>query len=90
MLKAPQNGDTALGAGRGGEEEQDDDETVVETLTICSLIEAKTHVQELRQYFESCTATTDIDLSSISRLETAFLKKCSILTSFHSRSITII
>ena len=46
----------------------------METLTVCSLIEAKTHVQELRQYFESCAATTDIDFSSISRLETALLK----------------
>ena len=47
------------GEQEGGEEEQDDDETVVETLTICSLIEAKTHVQEHRRYFESCAATID-------------------------------
>ena len=57
----------------GGEEEQDDDETVVEPITICSLIKAKTHVQDLRRYFYSCAPTTDIDFSCISRLETALI-----------------
>ena len=41
---------------------------------ICSLADAKSYLQEVRRFFESRQQTTDIDFTSICKLETSLYK----------------
>ena len=46
----------------------------IKLVPICSLADAKKHLEEIRRYFESCAHTTDSDFSAINHLDSAFTK----------------
>ena len=69
------------------EEEEEEEETHLEN-PVCSLADAKAHLQEVRRYLETCSHTSDFDFRSISVLESFLLqsiaqKQKSILDFFH-------
>ena len=68
---------TQIMTPEGVEDEEDfvEDEPVNGTeLPVCTLTEARSHLQELRRFFESKSTTTDVDFSSINRLDSTLSK----------------
>ena len=53
---------------------EDDSEETRELVPICSLTDAKKHLEEIRRYFESCAHTTEKDFSAVNHLDSAFSK----------------
>ena len=56
------------------EEEEDNPDDLEPEERICSLADAKMYLQEVRRFFESRQQTTDIDFTSICKLESALIK----------------
>ena len=59
--------------GKEEEEEEEDEENQTEN-PVCSLADAKVHLQEVRRYLETCSHTSEIDFRSISALESSLLQ----------------
>ena len=57
-------------------EEEAEEASAVE-LNVCSLADAKNHLQEVCHYFESCSFTSDVEFLIVSQLENSFLKNVS-------------
>ena len=56
------------------EEEQEDDQETVDEREICSATDAKHFIDELRRFFEARSLSSDIEFSSICKLESALHK----------------
>ena len=56
------------------EEEEENEEDTNEVRGICSLADAKGHLQEAHQFLESSQFTTDIDFSCVSKIESTLLR----------------
>ena len=56
------------------EEDTELDDEAMEKTPVCSQMDAKKYLVELRRYFESCKVTKDSDFSAISQLDNALLK----------------
>ena len=56
------------------EDEVDEADDLEPEEQICSLADAKSYLQEVRRFFESRQQITDMDFTSISKLETSLWK----------------
>ena len=57
-----------------GEVDSEDNQETRELAPICTIADAKKHLEEIRRYLESCAHTTDSDFSAINHLDSAFSK----------------
>ena len=56
-----------------GEEEEKVEEVSAIEPNVCSLVDAKHHLQEVRRYLEFCSFTSDVEFSIMSQLETSLM-----------------
>ena len=54
------------------EEEEAEEGSAIEP-NVCSLVDAKHHLQEVRRYLEFCSFTSDVEFSIMSQLETSLM-----------------